>query len=81
VFEVQTAMSLDWRLKAGDIKGWDRQYAIEIIAPNGELIVRHKVDFRIHLNDDSYELLECKGFEMGCPVSCTSERVSVARRG
>ncbi len=62
-FEAQCAMHLDWRLKAGDIKGWERQYPIEIRSPDGELIRRHKVDFRVHLNDDSYELLEAKGFE------------------
>jgi hypothetical protein len=56
-------MSLDWRKKAGDIKDWEKQYPIEIRSPYGELIVRHKVDFRLLLNDESYELLEVKGFE------------------
>lgn len=62
-FEAQTAMSLDWRLKAGDIRGWTRQFPLEIKSPAGELILRHKVDFRVELNDGSFELLECKGFE------------------
>lgn len=62
-FEAQTAMSLDWRKRAGEIKDWEKQYPIEIRSLQGELIVRHKVDFRLLLNDDSYELLEVKGFE------------------
>jgi Protein of unknown function (DUF1064) len=64
MFEAQTAMDLDWRLKANAIKGWARQFPIEIRSPHtGELILRHKVDFRIGHNDGSFELLECKGFE------------------
>jgi hypothetical protein len=67
-FEAQTAMNLDWRLKAKEIKGWARQFMIEIRAPamkpySGDLILRNKVDFRIEHNDRSFELLECKGFE------------------
>jgi Protein of unknown function (DUF1064) len=62
-FEAQTAMTLDWRLKARDIKAWTRQFPIEIRSPQGELIRRTKVDFRIEHNDGSFELLECKGFE------------------
>jgi hypothetical protein len=62
-FEANYAMQLDWRLKAKDIKGWDRQYPIEIRSPAGELIRRHKVDFRIHHRDGSFELAEVKGFE------------------
>lgn len=63
-FEAQTAMSLDWRVKAKEIKGWERQYPIEIRSPHtGDLILRHKVDFRIEHNDGTFELLECKGFE------------------
>jgi hypothetical protein len=63
-FEAQYAMSLDWRLKAGDIKAWDRQFPIEIRNPKtGEFLRRHKVDFRIHENDGSFTLVETKGFE------------------
>jgi hypothetical protein len=62
-FETQTAMSLDWRKRAGEIKDWKRQFMIEIRSPAGELILQHKVDFRIEHNDESFELLECKGFE------------------
>jgi hypothetical protein len=62
-FEAQTAMSLDWRKRAGDIKDWKRQFMIEIRSPAGELILTHKVDFRIEHNDETFELLEVKGFE------------------
>lgn len=61
-FEAQTAMSLDWRKRARDIKDWARQFPIEIRSSAGELVVRHKVDFRIEHNDGSFELLECKGY-------------------
>lgn len=61
-FEAAYAMQLDWRLKAHDIKGWDRQYPIEIWA-NGEKILRTRVDFRVHENDGSFTLIEAKGFE------------------
>jgi hypothetical protein len=62
-FEAQKAMELDWLLKAGKIKAWQRQFPIEIRDHQGKLIRRHKVDFRAHLNDDSYELIETKGWE------------------
>jgi hypothetical protein len=51
--EAKVAMELDRRLKAGDIKGWERQYPIEIRSPQGELIRRHKVDFRVTPNGDA----------------------------
>jgi hypothetical protein len=63
-FEALMAMELDWRLKGKDIQAWERQFVIEIRNPKtGELLRRHKVDFRITHNDGSYELVEAKGFE------------------
>jgi hypothetical protein len=42
-FEAQKAMDLDWLLKAGKIKAWDRQFPIEIRNPKtGEFLRRHK---------------------------------------
>jgi hypothetical protein len=61
-FEAQYAMQLDWRVKAGDIKGYDRQFSIPIYV-NGEHMLTTRVDFRIHENDGSYTLAETKGFE------------------
>ncbi|SPF55148.1 hypothetical protein SBA4_6980006 [Candidatus Sulfopaludibacter sp. SbA4] len=64
ILEANTAMELDWRKKCGDIKDWQRQFTIEIRNPKtGELLRRHKVDFRIEHYDESFELLEAKGFE------------------
>lgn len=64
-FEASCAMDLDWRLKAGEITAWDKQFPIEIRSPAGELIRRHKVDFQARLKDGSYQLIEAKGFETG----------------
>src|SRR6266446_5172283 len=61
-FEAQYAMSLDWRVKAKEIKSWDRPYSIPIYV-NGEHILTTRVDFRIHENDGSFTLAETKGFE------------------
>jgi hypothetical protein len=63
-FEAQVSMELDFRLKAKDIKAWDRQFVVELRNPKtGQLLRRHKVDFRIHHHDGNFELLEVKGFE------------------
>lgn len=68
-FEAGVAQQLDIRLKAGEIKDWERQFKIECIPYNchGEPVpkckVSHKVDFRIHEHDGSYTLLEAKGME------------------
>ncbi len=68
-FEAGQAWILDQRLKAGEIKGWERQFKVEMIPYNkyGEpcprLKVTHKIDFRIHELDGSYTLLEAKGAE------------------
>jgi len=63
-FEAQYAMELDWRVRASEIKAWDRQFPIEIRNPKtGKLLRRHKVDFRVHENDGSFTLVETKGFE------------------
>lgn len=60
--EVKCAMELDWRLKAKEIAGWDKQFPIEIRHPNtNELIRRHKVDFRVREHDGSFTLIEVKG--------------------
>ena len=64
-FEASVAGELDLRKRVGDIKDFDTQYRIEVDVcdKNGNVVAhkRHKVDFRLHLNDGSYELLEAKG--------------------
>ena len=59
--EAGYAAELDLRKRAKDIKDWDRQFQVELRA-NGILICKHKIDFRILHNDNSYELVEIKGF-------------------
>lgn len=66
-FEASIADELLMRKQAGDIKDYESQYRVEIPLYDEDgtqrLIVRHKVDFRLHHNDGSYELLEAKGIE------------------
>lgn len=66
-FESSVADELYLRKQGKDIKGYDSQYkvSIPIYGKDGEVVhtVNHKVDFRIHHNDSSYELLEAKGVQ------------------
>lgn len=66
-FEASVADDLLLRKQAGDIKDYESQYRVDIPIYRSDgvqaLIVRHKVDFRVHHNDGSYELLEAKGVE------------------
>lgn len=66
-FEASVASELDTRKLAGDIKDFDTQFKVEmwLHRPDGAkaFCIKHKVDFRIHHNDGSYELLEAKGVE------------------
>lgn len=66
-FEASVADELDLRKKAGDILDYDSQYKVEMWAydQNGKqaMKVSHKVDFRIHHKDGSFELYEAKGVE------------------
>lgn len=66
-FEASVADELYLRKQAGDIKDYESQYKVEIPLYNkdGRVVMKvsHKIDFRIHHNDDSYELYEAKGVE------------------
>ena len=62
VAEVIYAKELELRRKARDIKKWERQYKISFDA-NGEHICDHYVDFLVHHNDGTKELVEIKGKE------------------
>lgn len=66
-FEASVAADLDLRKRAGDIKDWESQFKVEMWAYTASgrpaFKLSHKVDFRIHHNDGSYELLEAKGVE------------------
>ena len=66
--EAAYAQELDLRKKAGDIKDWERQVKISLdIKARGEQklyhICNYYVDFLIHHNNKSKELIEVKGFE------------------
>lgn len=69
-FEAGVAETLDWRLRAGEIAGWEAQFKIECIPythagdPVPKCKVSHKVDFRVHELDGSFTLLEAKGLEL-----------------
>lgn len=60
--EAQYALELDLRVKAKDIKSWDRQVKISLDV-NGYHITNYYIDFVITHNDNSLEYVEVKGFE------------------
>jgi hypothetical protein len=60
--EAGYAAELNLRLKAGDIKDWERQFKISFDGPGGH-ICNHYVDFKIYHKDGSVELVEIKGFQ------------------
>jgi hypothetical protein len=66
-YEASVAEELELRKGAGDILDYDCQYKVEMWAYRKDgtpaFKVSHKVDFRIHHKDGSYELLEAKGVE------------------
>lgn len=66
-FEASVAQDLETRKLAGDIKNYDTQFRVDCWAYSEDgqkaFQVRHKVDFRIHHNDGSFELYEAKGVE------------------
>ena len=66
-FEASVARDLDIRLRAGEIKEWERQFKVEMWAYDCHgkraMKVSHKIDFRVHEHDGSYTLLEAKGIE------------------
>lgn len=66
-YEAGVAAELDMRKQAGDIIDFDTQFKAEMwcYCEDGTpaFKVSHKVDFRVHHKDGSYELLEAKGVE------------------
>lgn len=66
-FEASVADELLMRKKAGDILDYDSQYRVEMVLYRSDgqraFSVKHKVDFRAHNTDGSYELIEAKGIE------------------
>lgn len=66
-FEAGVAQDLELRKKAGDITDYEQQFKVEVwcYRENGlpAFKVSHKIDFRVHNTDGSYELIEAKGVE------------------
>jgi hypothetical protein len=66
-FEAGVAVTLEKKKTAGEILDYETQYKVEIWAhrPDGApaFKVSHKVDFRVHHKDGSFELIEAKGVE------------------
>lgn len=66
-FEASIADELLMRKNGGDILDYDTQFKVEMWAydQNGKKAMKtsHKVDFRIHHKDGSFELYEAKGVE------------------
>ncbi len=59
--EASYAMELDWRIKAGEVKEFQRQYRFDLTV-NGKTWRSYKIDFRVELTDGSFEYVEVKGF-------------------
>lgn len=59
--EAGYAKELDYRLKAGDIKGWERQIKISLDV-NGYHICNYYMDFVVEENDGTKTYVEVKGF-------------------
>jgi hypothetical protein len=60
--EADYAEQLDWRLKAGDLKHWERQVPIELRV-NGQKICTYVIDFVETDMNDNVIYTEIKGFE------------------
>ena len=61
-FEAEYAKNLDWRLKAKDIKRWERQVKISLDV-NDSHICNYFMDFVIAHNTGAIEYVEVKGVE------------------
>lgn len=67
-YEASVAQELEMRKRAHDILDYDIQYKVEIAVYRQDgikaLTVKHKIDFRAHNTDGSFELIEAKGMEL-----------------
>ena len=60
--EADVAWQLDMRIKAGEVKSYDRQVKISLDV-KGHHICNYIIDFVVHCTDGTTEYLEAKGFE------------------
>lgn len=61
-FEARYAAELDYLVKSGDIKSWDRQVKLDLRVSD-QHITNYYIDFIVHHHDGSREFIECKGQE------------------
>lgn len=61
-FEASYAAELDLRIKAKDIKSYDRQVNLDLVV-NGYRVCQYRIDFVIHHNDGNIEYVETKGYQ------------------
>ena len=62
--EAKYAEELDLRVKAGEIKSWDRQVRLDCVF-NYKKCFFMKIDFLIHENDGSLRYVDVKGYKKG----------------
>ena len=66
-YEASVSMELYARKQAGEIKDYETQFKTETWCYRADgtkaFKVSHKVDFRVHHHDGSFELIEAKGVE------------------
>lgn len=60
-FEAEVARDLDFQLKAGEIKSWERQVKLSLDV-NDHHICNYYIDFVVYHNDGDVEYLEAKGW-------------------
>ena len=58
--EAQYAANLDWMIKAGEVKKWERQFKISIDL-KGVHITNYFIDFKVWFTDGKIEYHEVKG--------------------
>lgn len=61
--EAGYAQELNLRVRAKDIKSWERQVRLSLKV-NGTVVTSYYIDFVVLHNDGSREYVECKGLEM-----------------
>lgn len=60
--EANYAAELDLRVRAGELKSWERQVRIELVV-NGKKICDYTIDFIEHYPNGKKIYIETKGFE------------------
>lgn len=63
IFEAEYAQALDYSLKSGNIKKWERQVKLDLKV-NGIHITNYYIDFIVYHLDGTKEFCEVKGMEL-----------------